>query len=100
MLTLLEKRTRFLMVLPLAARSRETVRAAVSGLHEEYASRFAEMFASVATDNGTEFGELSTLESRGTRVYFAHPNSSSELGQNERHNGRSAQAFFPQGDGA
>ena len=62
-LTLLEKRTRYLMVFPLAARSREAVRAAFLGLHEEYASCFGKVFASVTADKGTEFGELSDLES-------------------------------------
>ena len=95
-LTLLEKRTRYLMVFPLAARSREAVRAAFLGLHEEYGARFGKVFASVTADKGTEFGELSDLESWGTRVYFAHPYSSSERGQNERHNGL-LRRFLPKG---
>ena len=72
------------------------MRAALSGLHEEYASRFAEVFASVTADNGTEFGALSDLEAWGTRVYFAHPYSSCERGQNERHNGL-LRRFLPKG---
>ena len=95
-LTLVEKRTRSLMVLPLAAKSREAVRGAFSSLHEEYGSRFGEVFASVTSDTGTEFAGLCELESRGTRVYFAHPYSSWERGQNERHNGM-LRRFLPKG---
>lgn len=95
-LTLVEKRTRYLMVLPLVARNREAVRRALLGLHEEYASRFSEVFASVTADNGTEFGALGALESWGTRVSFAHPYSSCERGQNERHNGL-LRRFLPKG---
>ena len=95
-LTLEEMRTRSLMALPLAAKSREAVCGAFSGLHEEYGSRFGEVFASVTSDNGTEFAVLCEQESRGMRVYFAHPHSSSERGQNERHNGM-LRRFLPKG---
>ena len=95
-LTLVEKRTRSLMVLPLAAKRREAVRGAFSSLHEEYGSRFGEVFASVTSDNGTEFAGLCELGYWGTRVYFAHPYSSWERGQNERHNGM-LRRFLPKG---
>ena len=78
------------------ALSNEAVRAALLGLHEEYASRFSGVFASVTADNGTEFGALSDLESWGTRVYYAHPYNSSERGQNERQNGL-LRRFLPKG---
>ena len=60
----------------------------IVGAHEEYASRFSEVFASVTADDGTEFGEPSDLEAWGTRVYFAHPN--------ERHNAL-LRRFLPKG---
>ena len=53
-------------------------------------------FKSVTSDNGTEFSELSRLESWGAAVYFAHPYRSGERGQNERHNGL-LRRFLPKG---
>ena len=94
---LLEKKTRYLMVLPLTARSAYAVREALLELHGDSAGHFGEVFKSVTSDNGTEFSELSELlESWGTEVYFAHPFSSWERGQNERHNGL-VRGFIPKG---
>ena len=83
-LTLVEKRTRCFMALPLTGRSAVAVEQALLGLHEEYGCRFGEVFKSVTSDNGTEFSELSRLEAWGAAVYFAHPYQSCERGRNER----------------
>ena len=40
----------------------------------------------MTADNGSEFERLAEIENWGTRVYFAHPYSSWERPQNERHN--------------
>ena len=95
-LTLLEKGTQYFMALPLASRSVAAVEQALSGLYEEYGVRFGEVFASVRSDNGAEFSELSRLEAWGTAVYFAHPYRSGERGQNERNNGL-FRRFIPKG---
>ena len=95
-LTLVEKRTRYLVALPLSSRSVGAVETALWGLHAEYGARFGEVFKSVTSDNGTEFSELSRLESWGAAVYFAHPYRSGERGQNERHNGL-FRRFLPKG---
>ena len=95
-LTLVEKRTRYLVALPLSSRSVYSVETSLLGLHEEYGARFAEVFKSVTSDNGAEFSELSRLESWGAAVYFAHPYRSGERGQNERHNGL-LRRFLPKG---
>lgn len=95
-LTLVEKRTRYLVALPLSSRGVDAVETALLGLHAEYGARFAEVFKSVTSDNGAEFSELSRLESWGAAVYFAHPYRSGERGQNERHNGL-LRRFLPKG---
>ena len=41
----------------------------------------------MTADNEPEFTTFSELESLGSKVYFAHPYSSWERPQNERHNG-------------
>ena len=41
----------------------------------------------IAVDNGSEFSAFSQIENWGCAVYFAHPYTSWERPQNERHNG-------------
>lgn len=47
---------------------------------------FCIVFRTITADNGSEFNELSSFEEQGPKVYFAHPCSSWERPQNERHN--------------
>ena len=62
-----------------------------------YGKQFSEVFKSITGDNGSEFADLSTLESEtGTKVYFTHPYCSFEKGTNERHNGL-IRRFIPKG---
>lgn len=61
--------------------------AAMEVLREEYGEeKFAEIFKTITADNGSEFETLSELEEWRVSVYFAHPYSSRERAQNERHN--------------
>ena len=57
---------------------------------------FKEVFKSVTADNGSEFSRLSEFEEYGVSVYFAHPYSSWERPQNERHN-RIFRRYVPKG---
>ncbi len=41
----------------------------------------------ITVDNGSEFSAFSQVENWGCAVYFAHPYTSWERPQNERHNG-------------
>ena len=50
----------------------------------------------MTADNDPEFTTFSKLESLGTKVYLAHPYSSWERPQNERHNGL-LREFIPKG---
>lgn len=45
------------------------------------------MFKTITVDNGAEFADFAQIEKYGTKVYFAHPYTSWERAQNERHNG-------------
>lgn len=73
-----------------------TVKAALRSLKIYYGSQFATVFKTITADNGTEFAELSQLERYGIMVYFAHPYSSYERAQNERHN-RIFRKYVPKG---
>ena len=54
------------------------------------------VFKTITVDNGSEFSAFSQVESWGCAVYFAHPYTSWERPQNERHNGL-FRAFVPKG---
>lgn len=47
-------------------------------------------------DNGSEFADFAQVENWGSKVFFAHPYTSWERPQNERHNGL-FRAFVPKG---
>lgn len=56
-------------------------------LHEEFGEKFSQVFKTITVDNGAEFADFAQIEKYGTKVYFAHPYTSWERAQNERHNG-------------
>lgn len=86
-LTLVEKKTDFYLALKIPGKDTDSVMSAMVVLREEYGEEhFAEIFKTITADNGPEFERLSELEAWGTGVYFAHPYSSWERPQNERHN--------------
>ena len=96
-LTLVEKVTDFYIALKIPGKTSEAVNAAMEVLREEYGEEyFDKVFKSITADNGSEFERLSELESYGTKVYFAHPYSSWERAQNERHN-RIFRRYIPKG---
>ena len=79
-----------------SAKHGEAVMAAMQMLKEEYGDRFAQVFKTITVDNGAEFADFAQCESWGTEVFFAHPYTSWERPQNERHNGL-FRAFVPKG---
>ena len=96
-LTLVEKKTDYYMAIKIPVKDPDSVLAAMMTLREEYGEEhFKEVFKSVTTDNGSEFSRLSELEEYGVSVYFAHPYSSWERPQNERHN-RIFRRYVPKG---
>ncbi len=95
-LSLLEKKTQTYLALRIPAKTSEAVMEAMNTLHNQYGDRFAKVFKTIAVDNGSEFSDFAQLEAWGSQVYFAHPYSSWERPQNERHNGL-FRAFVPKG---
>jgi len=96
LLTLVEKKTRYYQVLKIAGKNSQSVLQGLEALRDEYGEHFSDVFKSLTADNGTEFEQLSTIEEWGTKVYFAHPYSSWERPQNERHN-RMLRRYVPKG---
>lgn len=97
LLTLLERKTRNFMIIPLSDKTADSVMRAFEKLRSDLGDSFSKIFRTITTDNGAEFSKLSDLEKAAdTLVYFAHPYSSYEKGSNERHN-RLIRRFIPKG---
>lgn len=97
LLTMIERMTREFLIIPLANKNADTVLNAFYELKTHYDEHFNEVFKTITTDNGSEFADLSNLETVSeTLVYYAHPYTSCEKGSVERHNGL-IRRFIPKG---
>ena len=94
--SLLEKKTENYLAFLIPGKTSEAVMAAMQMLKEEYGDRFAQVFKTITVDNGAAFADFAQCEIWGTEVFFAHPYTSWERPQNERHNGL-FRAFVPKG---
>ncbi len=97
LLTLVERKSRESLMLPIADKTSERVMEAMKQLQETYRGHFGEVFKTITTDNGSEFTNLSELgKMADTLVCYAHPYTSSDKGTVERHNGL-IRRFIPKG---
>lgn len=97
LLTLVERKSREFLMIPIADKTSECVMKAIKQLQETYSEHFSEVFKTITTDNGSEFADLSELEKMAdTLVYYAHPYTSCDKGSVERHNGL-IRRFIPKG---
>ena len=87
-LTLVERQTRFQMVVKLKDRKAKTVRKAFYKLKKLYPDYdIKQIFKSITFDNGVEFSLWANIAKYlGITIYFAHPYSSWERGSNENCN--------------
>ena len=95
-LSLLEKKTENYIAIRIPGKDADSVLNAMQSLREEFGDKFSQVFKSITVDNGSEFSAFSQVENWGCAVYFAHPYTSWERPQNERHNGL-FRAFVPKG---
>lgn len=92
--TLVERTTRFTIIVPLKAKDAETVRKTYA---KEIQTLPKELKKSLTYDQGKEMSEHAKFTlSTGMQVYFAHPGSPWERGTNENTNGLIRQ-YFPKG---
>lgn len=85
LLTLVERKTRFVRIIKLPARQAALVNAALA---QELGPAGNLIVRSLALDNGTEFHGFADITARfGTEIYFAQPYHSWERGTNENTNG-------------
>jgi IS30 family transposase len=92
-LTLVERKTGFLQIAKLSARTKEEVTKAMKLLTRRHPARYK----TITADNGCEFHGYSEIEEAlGLRFYFAAPHHSWERGTNENTNGLIRQ-YLPKG---
>ena len=95
-LSLLEKKTENYIAIRIPGKDADSVLNAMQSLREEFGDKFSQVFKTITVDNGSEFSAFSLVENWGSAVYFAHPYTSWERPQNERHNGL-FRTFVPKG---
>jgi|LakMenEpi03Aug12_release.lakeMendotaPanAssembly.Ray.scaffolds.fasta_scaffold488764_1 IS30 family transposase len=95
LLTLVERKTRLLIALPVADRRAQTVARALLRHLPIKAQAAGVPILSITTDNGKEFAEHAPIaQALGCAFYFADPNSPHQRGTNENTNGL-LREFFP-----
>lgn len=94
--SMVEKKTENYLAFLIPGKSGDAVMTAMRMLKEEYGDHFPQVFKTITVDNGSEFADFAQCEKWGTEVYYAHPFTSWERPQNERHNGL-FRAFVPKG---
>lgn len=94
LLTLVERKTRFQVMLKINKRTSKSVYMAINTIERKITSEeFKDIFKTITLDNGNEFARYFDIEQspltkdKRTTVYFAHPYSSWERGSNEHCNG-------------
>ena len=98
LMTITERKTRKEIIRKIPNQTSESIMNALKTLITDAGDLFSTVFKSITADNGSEFAELSELENlTNTKIYFAHPYTSSERGTNERHNGL-IRRFIPKGN--
>ena len=103
LMTLVERKTRDLIMRKLKDKTHASVRRAINGIEREYgAAAFRETFKSITADNGSEFLDVDGMQNsvcgkmKRTCLFYAHPYASWERGTNENTN-RIIRRFIPNG---
>ncbi|WP_270218766.1 IS30 family transposase [Enterococcus lactis] len=96
LLTLVERSTRFEVILKLDGKDARSVDQAVQGLRERAGDAFPQLFKTITSDNGSEFAGLHAALQDVTDVYFSHPYCSWERGTSENQH-RLIRRFLPKG---
>ncbi|MDE6318223.1 MAG: IS30 family transposase [Lachnospiraceae bacterium] len=94
LLVLTERKTLEEYYISIADRTLKSVIYALDGIEKQIGTRaFRKKFLTITADNGSEFGDGSLIERsirsperKRTKVFFCHPYSSYERGQNENQN--------------
>lgn len=83
LLTLVERKTRFEVVLRLDRKEAQAVDQAIQKLRDRAGIEFPNLFKTITSDNGSEFSGLHEALQNVLDVYFSHPYASWERGTSE-----------------
>ena len=95
-ITLIERKVHKNFILKTEAKTAEATYQSLLKLKERLGENFNKVFRSITFDNGPEFAAAYAFESLGIDVYYTHPYSAWERGQNEHFNGM-LRRFIPKG---
>ena len=96
LLTIVERKTRYSIVRKIKFKTSEAVIEEIKAIADFYGKEFNKVFKTITGDNGSEFADLSIIESYKSDAFFTNPYSSCEKGTNERYNGL-IRRFIPKG---
>ncbi len=96
LLTLVERQTRFEVILKLDGKEAHFVDQAVDALKQRAGKEFTKLFKTITSDNGSEFAGLHEALQNVVDVYFCHPYSSWERGSSENQH-KIIRRFIPKG---
>src|SRR5690625_432590 len=83
LLTLVERKTRFEIVLKIEQQKQESVDQAMGHLYEQLGDQAETIFKTITSDNGSEFAGIYEMLKETTDVFFAHPYAPYERGTKE-----------------
>lgn len=83
LLTLVERQTRFEIILYVDGKDQDSINQAICNLQKRSGQTFSTIFKSITSDNGSEFTGLHDVLRETLDVYFTHPFASFERGTNE-----------------
>ncbi len=93
LLTLVERKTRKLIIRKLSDKTNDSVSRAIDSIERDWGvGTFRQLFLSITADNGSEFLDVDSLQNsaladqKRTSLFYAHPYSSWERGTNENSN--------------
>ncbi|WP_225743711.1 IS30 family transposase [Marinilactibacillus sp. Marseille-P9653] len=96
LLTLVERQTRFEIILKLRGKDKESVDQAIQQLRLKAGDTFSKVFKTITSDNGSEFAGLHEALKETLEVYFSHPYASWERGTSENQH-KFIRRFIPKG---
>lgn len=96
LLTLVERQTRFEVLLKIDAKDANAVTKAVESLVGRAGDHMSSLFKTITSDNGSEFSTLYETLKSVTNVYFARPFASYERGTSENQH-KFIRRFIPKG---
>lgn len=96
LLTLVERKTRYEVILKIKEKTAQAVDEALKNLRQRAGESFFQLFKSMTADNGSEFAGLHPSLQEVVNVYFAHPYASWERGTSENQH-KIIRRFLPKG---